>query len=284
MGQIKRETVSVVKTKRNITGQFLTLHPADLVFQQTQTATEHIAKAGFFMPQGFDNQRTGAFQFGISGGHLALQLGKQLPQKRFPRTQHMSMAHGAPHNAPQHIAAPLIRRQNTVGNEEGSCAQMIGNDSVAHAMVAVCRLLGKIGRGLNQMHHQIRVVIVVLPLQHCANALQPHARIDRGFGQENARTVFALLELHENEVPNLDEPVTVFIRTARRSASDFRPVIVKNFRTRPARSGVAHRPEIVGRRNTDDALLRQTCDFLPQAKGFIVFRINRGEQLVGGQP
>ena len=161
---------------------------------------------------------------------------------------------------------------------------MISNDPVAHAMVAVSHLLRKIGRGLNKMHHQIRVVIVVLPLQHRANALQPHARVDRGFGQGNARTVFALLELHENEVPNLDEPVAVFIRTARRSTGNFRPMIVKNFRTRPARSSVAHRPEIIGRSNTDDALFWQTGNFLPQAKGFIVFGINRGEQLVGGQP
>jgi hypothetical protein len=68
------------------------------------------------------------------------------------------------------------------------------------------------GRGLDQAAHQVGVVIVVLALQKRADPLQPHAGVDRLRGELLAAAVLELLELHEDEVPDLDEPVAVLVR------------------------------------------------------------------------
>ncbi|MCY1380373.1 hypothetical protein D9M69_681880 [compost metagenome] len=48
-------------------------------------------------------------------------------------------------------------------------------------------------------------------LQNSCNALQAHSRINRRAWQIDALLRRELLELHENEVPDLDEPIAVFI-------------------------------------------------------------------------
>jgi len=44
-------------------------------------------------------------------------------------------------------------------------------------------------------------------LHHRGDALDSHAGVDRGPGQVDALAAGKLLELHEDEVPDLDEPV-----------------------------------------------------------------------------
>ena len=58
-------------------------------------------------------------------------------------------------------------------------------------------------------------------------------------------------------------------------------MVVKNLAARAARPCIAHRPEIVAGRDTDDAMIRQTCNFFPQLKCFIIGVIDGRGQLVG---
>src|SRR3546814_9201680 len=58
-------------------------------------------------------------------------------------------------------------------------------------------------------------------------------------------TLFRAVELHEHQVPDLDEAVAILIRAARRAARDMIAMIVENFRAWSAGAGIAHRPEIV---------------------------------------
>jgi hypothetical protein len=93
-----------------------------------------------------------------------------------------------------------------------------------------------------------------------------------------------LLELHEHEVPDLDEAVAFRVRRARRPAGDVVPVVIEDFRARSARAGVAHGPEVVRRRDADDALFRQPGDAAPQVEGVVVLGEHRDGQPVLGQP
>ena len=108
LGQVKRKAVSVIKFKRNRPVQRVTRQIADFLIKQFQPTAQHIAEPFFFMFQRFDNQGAGPFQLGIGGGHLRLQRRHKLPQQRLFGSQHMRMAHGAAHDAAQHIAAPFI--------------------------------------------------------------------------------------------------------------------------------------------------------------------------------
>ena len=88
-------------------------------------------------------------------------------------------------------------------------------------------------------------------------------------------------------VPDFNEAVTVFARTARRAARDVFAVIVKNFRAGPAGSGVGHHPEVVGSvllalvvADADHALGRQANLLGPDVVGFAVVNVDRGQQFV----
>ena len=72
------------------------------------------------------------------------------------------------------------------------------------------------------MAEQVDVVIVGDALQDGGDALQPHAGIDGGLGQIEAGVLVHLLELHEDEIPEFEEAVAVFVRAcpaARRQRS-----------------------------------------------------------------
>ena len=71
---------------------------------------------------------------------------------------------------------------------------------------------------------------------------------------------------------------------AGRAAGNLVAVIVEDFRAGPAGAGIAHRPEIVGARDPDDAALGQPRDLLPQIEGCIVVDIDGRGQLVLRQP
>ena len=60
-------------------------------------------------------------------------------------------------------------------------------------------------------------------------------------------------------------------------------MVIENLGARPARPGVAHRPEIVRGGDPDDPALRQAGDPAPQVEGFVVLGVDRREQPVGRQ-
>src|SRR5438270_11660078 len=132
-------------------------------------------------------------------------------------------------------------------------------------------LLGALGIGARQFrdradqgYEQIDVVIVVLALQDSGDALETRPGIDRGLRQRIARAALELLELHEHEIPDLDETVAVLFGRTGRTTPDPVAMIVEDFRTGSARAGVAHLPEVIGPGDADDAGLRQTCNLLPE--------------------
>ena len=94
--------------------------------------------------------------------------------------------------------------------------------------------------------------------------------VDRRLGQVDTLGLGDLLELHEHEVPDLDVAVAVLIGAAGRAARDRRAVVVEDLRARAARAGIAHRPEIVARRDAHDALFGQAGDLAPQRVCLVV--------------
>ena len=109
--------------------------------------------------------------------------------------------------------------------------------------------------GADECAEKIDVVIVVHALQDGGDALEPHAGVDRWARQVDPLAARQRLELHEHEIPDLDEAVAVRVGRAGRAARDMVAVIVENLRARPTGAGVAHRPEIVACRDADDPLL-----------------------------
>ncbi len=137
---------------------------------------------------------------------------------------------------------------------------------------------------------QIDLVIVVGALQHRSGALEPHAGVDRGVRQIDALAARQLLELHEHQVPDLDEAVAFGLGGAGRAAWDVRTVVVKNLRAGAAGAELAHLPEIVRAGDADNFTLGQPCDLLPQPERLVVLGedadyepIDRQAELLGDE-
>ena len=157
---------------------------------------------------------------------------------------------------------------------------MVRNDTVMHFSRTIGRTIGEIGARLNQGAHQISVIIVVFALQKRTNAFKPHPCVDGLLFQIDHTAVFEFFVLHENEVPDFNESVPIFFRTARRSPPDMIAMIVKNFGTRPTRSRRAHHPKIIICGDPDDFIITETGHFFPNLCGLIIGVINSDKKAV----
>src|SRR5699024_6897072 len=85
------------------------------------------------------------------------------------------------------------------------------------------------------------------------------------------------------EVPDFDVAVAIFLRRAGRSAGDFRPVIVEDFRAWAAGAGIAHLPEVVLGTDARKTLLGNADFIKPDRCGFIVLLVYRDPEFFLGQ-
>ena len=249
---------------------------------------EGLAKALFFLAQDIDHPLFGLAQLGISIAHRLDQIGHQAVKEGPALTQLVTMAQGATRDATQHIAAALAARNHPIDDQERAGADMVGNDTQRRR-----RQIGDAGLacgGCNQLLKKIDLVIAVHALQHCGDALQAHAGVDAGprQGRELARDI--AFELHEDQVPDLDVAITVFVGTAGRAAGNIRAVIEKDLGTRAAGAGIGHLPEIVRGitralvvTDANDALGGHANLIGPNAISLIVLGVDRDPEPLGGQ-
>ena len=155
---------------------------------------------------------------------------------------------------------------------------MIGNNSVR-------RLVGTCGRRFcqfaalgDQRLEGVGIVVIVNALHDSRDTFETHSGVDRRTRQVTTVLRRNLLILHEHKVPDFDKAVAILVRGSRRSTGDMVAVIVKDFRTWPARPSVAHRPKIILGRDADDAVVRQTRNALPKRISVVVSVIDSDDK------
>ena len=161
---------------------------------------------------------------------------------------------------------------------------MVGDDAERRHGLLLRSVPERGSGGIDQVTEQIGLEHALDALQDAGHALQPHAGVDRGTRQRHALLLRHLLELHEDEVPEFEEAVAVLLRAARRSAPDVLAAVDEDLRARAARTGIAHRPEIVRGRDADDAVVGEARDLLPETERLVVVVVDGDEQLVLLQP
>ena len=102
-------------------------------------------------------------------------------------------------------------------------------------------------------------------------SIEGRGRSIRCFGRD-------LLELHEHQVPDLDEAIAVRVRAAGRAAGNGRPVIVEDLRAGAAGAGLPHGPEVVRGRDANDALFGETGDLAPERVRLVVLGKDRDQE------
>ena len=213
LGEVERKAVGVVQRERGHAVEHVAfLERLARLVEDRQATLERAAEAGFFELQRLGDHRVGAIQFRKGQSHLAHQHRHEAPHQRVFGAEQFGVAHAAAHDAAQYIAATLVRRQHTFGDQERRRAQMVGDDAMRRLLLAIRIDAGEIGDGLDQRLEQVDVVVAVDALENCGDALEPHAGIDREPGKVDARIGVDLLELHEDEIPEFKVTVAVLLR------------------------------------------------------------------------
>ena len=117
---------------------------------------------------------------------------------------------------------------------------MVGDHPVRGAGLALGLDTRRLDRGGDQGLEEVDIVIVVLALQHGGDTLQSHARVDRRLGKVEPLARGQLLVLHEDEVPDFNETVSVLVGRTGRSARNMVAMVKEDFGTGAAGTRIAH--------------------------------------------
>ena len=130
-------------------------------------------------------------------------------------------------------------------------------------------------------------------LQEHRSALEAEPGVDVLLRQRSQRPVGRQVELHEDEVPELEVALAALAvgPAGGVAAAVLRPAVVEDLRARPARPRLGRLPEVLGARLTDDALARQPDVEPPSHRDVVlaeaelrIARENRRPESVGREP
>ena len=267
----------------------------DHAVQQVDARGERAQERGLLLLDHFFDQSLLGLQLGELAAHLPDQSGNQAAERRLGKAEvGVAVAHGAAQDAADDIARLDVRRQLAVGDREGDGAQVVGDHAHGHVGLPVLavflarHLRDAADRGLEN----VGVVVRLLALEDHAEALEAHARVDVARGKFLQRAVCLAVELHEDEVPDLDHLRMARVdHLAARFGGDLRLVaqVEVDFRAGSAGSRLAHLPEIIVLVAADDMVRGQVPE--PVVVSLLVERHavllrtfeHRGVHPLGGQ-
>src|SRR5690606_15035882 len=274
--EVDRETVSIVKGEQRLAIEYpFGGNARQRCLKDLHAVLKRFGEALFLLAQHLFHARLLFGQLRIGLAHFLDEVSHQAVKERLLLAQFVAVSQGPSHDATQDIAPALIAGNHAIDDKEAAGADVVSNDLEGIVFqIYTTRFTRSSG---NEVAEKVDFVIGMLVLQDCGNALQAHACVDTGLGKRRELATRITVELHEDQVPDLDVAVAVFLGRTGRASPHFGPMVVENFRARATGAGIGHLPEVVGciRRtlvvaDADDAGFRHT-DFLgPDIVGVVV--------------
>ena len=217
--QVNGETKGVVQLKGNVARKHSALGKRCQGLVQVNTAV--VERRGEALLLGGDDtldEGDVLEQLGISLAHLSVDFVDELGQEGALDAQQATVEHGTTEQAAKDVLATLVTGKDAVRDHEVDGTGVVGDDAQRTASTGV--IIGVIGltadllAQLDEMLHQIAVVVGGLVLHDCGHALKAHARIEVTVRQLRHGAVLLAVELGKDEVPELQEAVAVAARLA----------------------------------------------------------------------
>ena len=247
-----------------------------IVVQELDAAVEGAQEGEFLFADDALDEFLLGLQFGIGVAHVVDELGNQPAEEGLAEAEEgVAVAHCAAKDAADDVARLHVGRKLTVGDAERDCADVVGAD--AHCDVGVLALAvfvaGEFTQFAKEAGEHVGVVVAVLALEHGAEALEAHSGVDVLGGQGFEMAVRLALELHEHQVPDLDDVRVALVHQvasgdAARALFLLAADVDVDLGAGAAGAGLSHLPEIVVLVAEQDALRGQVLE--PCLAGLLV--------------
>ena len=244
----------------------------------------------------FEQQLAARAQLGVDVAHRlddALDDGRE---RRLSPSHQPRMPDGAAKDAAKDVAAPVVGGGDAVGEEKRDRAGVVGEHPVARRLRRILVRHPDDARDrVDQRSENVGVEVVRPLLHHGGNALEPGARVDRRLGERDEGAAGLPVELHEDEVPDLEEaprlgaldegvlgellslrvgPLPGRARGELPVAGDVGEIDV-DLRAGTAGARVGHLPEVVLLAEAVDPGIGEAGDLLPEGAGLVVLVVDR---------
>ena len=274
-GQVDGETKGVVQLKGNIARKDSALGKRCQGLVQIDAAVVERRREALLL--GGDDaldERDVLEQLRIGLAHLSVDLVDELGQEGALDTQQATVEHGAAEQAAKDVLAALVTGEDAVRDHEVDGTGVIGDDTQRAAgtgvIVGVIGLAADLLAQLDEVLHQIAVVVGGLVLHDSGHALQAHARIEVAVRQLRHGAVLLAVVLGKDEVPELQEAVAVAAGLAvGAAAADLLAHVKVDLGARTAGAGGAGGPEVVVLAQTRDVILGN-AQRAPHVVGLVV--------------
>ncbi|MBP1773967.1 MAG: hypothetical protein H6P99_3130 [Holophagaceae bacterium] len=243
--QVHRESIGVVQAEDVAAGQGAGRDVAGL--EELQARGEGLAELLLFAVEGFLDAAHLGEQLGVLVAHGLEDGRRQVGEEQPFDAQLAAEAEGAAHDLAQHVAAAFVAGHDAVVAHEGGGADVVGDHlggGTVGVLAAVFRVdLRRLPDGVEDGLEEVDLVVGVHALEDAGRALQAHAGVDAGLGQGGEHALGVALVLHEDQVPDLHDPVALAI--GRGVAGQVGAAVEVHLRAGAAGACVAHLPEVV---------------------------------------
>ncbi len=248
LGHLERKAIGVVQEKGDVTGQRRTLGQGfELFVEDRLTLAKRVPEANLLTIDDVSDECVVGGKIRVVGPHDLDDCVDHAPHHCGFDAKDVRMAHRPTQDAAEHVPARFVGRKHAVAHQHRGRSCMIGKNPQRHELLERgCRRIdtGQFSSRPLQREEFVGVPDRIHTLQHRHRALEAHPGIDGRFGKGHFRAVGLLVELHEDEVPNLDESILVAVFGAT-VVTELGALVPEDLRTWPTRTDVAHLPVVV---------------------------------------
>jgi hypothetical protein len=229
------------------------------VLEQAHPTRERLAEPLFLRRQDAVDVGAVRFELRVRLAHLLDHDVAEAIEVRRLESDTLSLLDGAADDPAHHVAAALVRRRHAVRREERHPTAVVGEDPMR--LRRLRRVAVRNAALLRDPAHDRLVAVGLVhrddALEDGGRPLEPHTRVHVLLRERRQLPVGVELELHEDEVPELEEPLARAPgRAFGPAAADLLAAVVVHLGVRAAGPGAADRPEVLGRRQEDEPLGR----------------------------
>ncbi len=286
LGDLQRKAIGVVEPEGHrpaepaLTGRF------ELGVEDVRAGAEGFAEANLLALGDLAHDRLVLDQAGIIGAH---DLDHRLDDRRRDDVGHpeeVGVTDGPTHDAAQDVPAVLVGRVDAVADEKGAGSSVVGQDAERDVLLGARTRLDAGGgrRGPEELDELGGLPHRIDPLQHRHDALEPGPGVDGRPGKRRLGPVGGLIELHEDQVPELEESLAGRVTQGATVVAELGTPVVVDLGTRAIGAGVGHPPPVVLVAQALDPFARDPDPVPPDVGPLVVGVVHRGPEAACVEP